>query len=75
MIFFFNKTMDICETFCHDLIQGNYDRYVEDAINNPEKHDEMCFHCVNDFIEDYVNDYRKRLYEHTQGRSLCSRCF
>ena len=55
--------MDICETFCHDLIQGNYEKHVDNAINNPEKHDEICFHCVNDFIEDYVNDYRKLLYE------------
>ena len=55
--------MDMYPTFLHDLLQGNYETYVDNAINNPEKHDEICFHYVNDFIEDYVNDYRKRLYE------------
>ena len=55
--------MDMDDMFCHDLRQGNYETYVDNAINNPEKYDEIRFHCVNDFIEEYVNDYRKRLYE------------
>ena len=54
--------MDMDETFCHDLCQGNFDAYINDAINHPKKQAEICFKCVEDFIEDYVNDYRKQLY-------------
>ena len=53
--------MDMYETFCHDLCQGNFVTYITDAINHPWEQAEICFKCVEDYIEYCVNDYRKQL--------------
>ena len=52
-----NTDINMVEMFCTDfkneIHNGNMITYIEDIINNPDRYDEYCLYCIDEYLESW----------------------